>query len=103
MHEKTSALLVAAQCLVALGRPSEALSFASDGLVLAEEKGYLPLVWQLLAVRGRALAAMDQPENAERERNAATALVRTLAETIDSAEHRRGFLAYANEFHTLES
>jgi tetratricopeptide (TPR) repeat protein len=101
MHEKASALLVAAQSLVGLGRPSEALGFASEGLTLAQEKGYVPLMWQLLAVRARALAT-DQPENAERDRKAATALVRELAEGIHSPEQRRGFLAYSNRLLGLE-
>jgi tetratricopeptide (TPR) repeat protein len=93
-HETSAAQLTAAHALLGLDRPAEALAVAEEGLAHAQEKGYLPLLWQLHAVRGRALAALDRPDEADRERQAAAALVRQLAETIDSPEQRQGFLAY---------
>jgi hypothetical protein len=45
-------------------------------------------------VRGRALAALDRPDEAKRERQAAAARVWELAGTIDNPEQRLGFLAY---------
>jgi hypothetical protein len=70
------------------------LALTDEGLAPAQDKGYLPLLWQLRAVRGRALAALGRPDEAEREREAAAARVRELTETIDNPEQRRGFLAW---------
>jgi tetratricopeptide (TPR) repeat protein len=93
-HETAAAQLTAAQALLGLDRFAEALAVAEEALAPAQEKGYLPLLWQLRAVRWRALAALDRPDEADRERQAAAALVRQLAETIDSPEQRQGFFAY---------
>ena len=83
-----------ARALVGLDRSAEAVTIADEGLALAQEKGYLPLLWQLHAVRGSALARLDLAERAEGDRQAAAALVRNLAEDIDNPQQRRGFLAY---------
>ena len=56
----------------------------------------LPLLWQLHAARGSALARLDLAERAEGDRQAAAALVLKLAENIDNPEQRRAFLAYAD-------
>jgi class 3 adenylate cyclase/tetratricopeptide (TPR) repeat protein len=93
-HEKVAAQLAAARALVGLERAAEAVTVADEGLALAQEKGYLPLQWQLHAVRGSALARLDLPERAEGERQVAAAVVRKLAESIENPEQRRGFLAY---------
>jgi class 3 adenylate cyclase/tetratricopeptide (TPR) repeat protein len=92
-HEKVAAQVVAALALQGLERPTEALAVVSEALASARKKGYGPLLWQLCAVRGRALAALDRPDEAERELQQAAALVHTLAETIDDPEHRQSFLA----------
>jgi hypothetical protein len=93
-HEQAAAQLAAARALVGLERPAEALAVVDDGLATAQEKGYLPLHWQLRAVRGRALAALNRSDEANRERQLSSALVRELAETIDNLEQRQSFLAY---------
>jgi tetratricopeptide (TPR) repeat protein len=92
--EMAAAQLIAAQALVRLDRSAEALEQADEGLVLAQEKGYQPLLWQLRAVRGRALAALDQHAEALRERELAAALVRQVASTIDNPDDQRSFLAW---------
>ena len=72
-----------------------ALMMADAGMAVAEEKGYLPLVWQLHAVRGRALEALGRSDDATRERDNAATTVAELAETIDNVDQQRGFLACA--------
>jgi class 3 adenylate cyclase/tetratricopeptide (TPR) repeat protein len=92
-HEKVGGQLAAARALQGLDRPAEALAVVDEALAATQEKGYRPLLWQLYAVRAGALAALDRPDQAAHERQAAAELVRTLAETIDNPSHRSAFLA----------
>ncbi|HYW87236.1 MAG TPA: hypothetical protein VFB50_05675, partial [Chloroflexota bacterium] len=94
-HEIAAAELAASLALLGLGRPAEALALADKGLEVSEEKGYVPLQWQLHWVRGRALQALDRPDEAEVERGAAAERVAQLARNVDNPEHRRGLLAHA--------
>jgi class 3 adenylate cyclase/tetratricopeptide (TPR) repeat protein len=94
-HEKAAAELVAAQALLGLDRPAEALTVTDGAMAVSLEHDYLPLLWQLHAVRGRALAALGRSDDAAREGDSAAMTVARLAETIDNADQQRGFLAYA--------
>jgi class 3 adenylate cyclase/tetratricopeptide (TPR) repeat protein len=85
-----SAAEIAARSLEALGRSSEAASLAEKTLSVADDSGFRTLAWRLRALRARTL---DDPELAKRERVAARAIVREIAEQIPDAAHRARFEA----------
>jgi hypothetical protein len=101
-HEIVAAQLVAARALVGRERWTDALADADAGLATADARGYLPLRWQLRAVRGHALGALGRLDEAKRERGAAAALLAELAANIDNPEHRRGFLASSEVASAIE-
>src|SRR5262249_39302115 len=78
-HEIVAAQLVAAQALAGRARWDEALAYADAGLAVADAKTYVPLQWLLHAVRGRALGALNRPQQAQRDRAAAAGLLAELA------------------------
>ena len=82
--------------LLRLGRTEEALAATESALPLAEAMEYRPMVWQLLAARAAALAALGRDDEAEADRRAALGIVRDLATTIEDEELRRGYLGSAD-------
>jgi len=80
------------RALLRLGRPDEALTVVNAALPIAREMGGLPLVWRLLALKATALARLDPPSEAGLASAAAGEVIQSVAQTIDDAELRRGFL-----------
>jgi hypothetical protein len=54
---------------------------------------YRPLVWRIQAVRAEALAQLGDAGGAAQARGAAAEVVRVLAERIDDAVLKEGFLS----------
>jgi tetratricopeptide (TPR) repeat protein len=87
-------LEVKLRILVRLGRPA-ALDLSNEALRLAEEMSYLPQVWRIQAARAEALAQLGDAAGAAQARGAAAEVIRVLAQSIDEAALRQGFLADA--------
>jgi len=65
-----SALEIRARILLELGRAQEALSMADAGLEMAEEMGYLSIMWRLQAARARALEALGSEVDKDKDARA---------------------------------
>jgi class 3 adenylate cyclase/tetratricopeptide (TPR) repeat protein len=81
---------VAARALEALDRSAEAAALAEKTLAAADACGFRMLAWRLRALLARTV---EDPVNAKRERAAAIAILREIAEQIPDAAHRASFEA----------
>ena len=88
--------LLRGQALTVLGRPAEAdqaLQVASDAAVWC---GARPLLWRILAVRGRLAEAQGRAEVAKQAVAAAQSLIAELASALPDEALRAHFLKYAS-------
>jgi tetratricopeptide (TPR) repeat protein len=88
--------LLRGQALTVLGRPAEAdqaLQVASDAAVWC---GARPLLWRILAVRGRLAEAQGRAEEAKQAVAEARALIAELASALPDEALRAHFLKYAS-------
>jgi tetratricopeptide (TPR) repeat protein len=88
--------LLRGQALTVLGRPREAdqaLQVASEGAVWC---GARPLLWRILAVRGRLAEAQGRAEEAKQAVAAAQSLIAELASALPDEALRAHFLKYAS-------
>jgi tetratricopeptide (TPR) repeat protein len=101
--DKVNALLLKAQVLLQMGKNSESLVVADEGMNLASEIEYLPLLWQLYSIKGDALAAMGNSNDASTEFELAAEVIQQLAGNVSDEELKRGFLTHASVASILEN
>jgi class 3 adenylate cyclase/tetratricopeptide (TPR) repeat protein len=83
------------RALTRLDQAAEAVAVAEDALRIADDGGYLPLVWRLREAKAEALSALGETDAAAWEYQAAARVIRELAESVEDADLRQGFLARA--------
>ena len=88
-----SALELRLRVLVQLGRTEEGIALADEGIRLAEEMCYRPMVWRLRATKAQALDRLGNAEAAAQEYGAAAEGIRKLVDTIPDAELQHGFMS----------
>lgn len=93
--EQVSALELQARILLRLGKPEEVMALASAALQMAEEMNYQPMMWRLRADQAQALTMLGCADEAAAEYEATAGLIRQLAEAIEDAELKQGFLSNA--------
>jgi hypothetical protein len=81
--------------LLAMKRPTEALSVAADALRKAEGMGALPMVWRLQVLKTRAHRQLNDHQSATRANAEAARIVRALAASIPDPTDQQRFLASA--------
>jgi tetratricopeptide (TPR) repeat protein len=101
--DKVNALLLKAQVLLQMGKNSESLVVADEGMNLASEIEYLPLLWQLYSIKGDALAAMGNSNDASTEFELAAEVIQQLAGNVSDEELKRGFLTHPSVAAILEN
>jgi hypothetical protein len=87
------ALEVQVRALLRLDRADHALTLANAAVLLAAEMSAPSLVWRVQAVRGEALTALGEAQEATRIYAAAAAVIQALAGTIPDSALKEGFLA----------
>ncbi|HEV3096745.1 MAG TPA: AAA family ATPase [Candidatus Dormibacteraeota bacterium] len=93
--EVVAALEVQSMALLAMKRPTEALSVAADALRKAEGMGALPMVWRLQVLKTRAHRQLNDHQSATRANAEAARIVRALAASIPDPTDQQRFLASA--------
>jgi DNA-binding CsgD family transcriptional regulator len=82
-HGSTPALdVLFAEALLASGRLEDAEQVVREAVEIAEASGYRALLWQLYGVLARILTAQGRRSEAEAARDAAGAVVSTIAEDL---------------------
>jgi class 3 adenylate cyclase/tetratricopeptide (TPR) repeat protein len=77
--------------LLALNRPAEALSVADEALKKAEQTGYRPILWRILAGQGQSRKGLGDEQGGIKDYLAAAEILKELMATISDAVLRRGF------------
>jgi tetratricopeptide (TPR) repeat protein len=91
--ELSSALLLRARSLVAMEQFDEAISVADDGIRVALELEYLPVLWRLLGVKAEALAHSERKMEAGDVYVAASQVIDNLSKNISEENFRQTFLS----------
>jgi hypothetical protein len=84
------------------GDAAQAISHLHTALALAQEMELPGEEWPILGVLGGLYAEQGDPAQAQQAEQEAAAIIRRLAETIDEADLRAGFLAAGQVRFTLE-
>lgn len=87
------ALELLARIELARGDPAAALESARAGLELAEATGYQSLLWKLRLRQAEALEQLGRPEEADRAREHASKIIRSIAATVSDEALGETFLA----------
>jgi tetratricopeptide (TPR) repeat protein len=88
-----SALESQLRVLLRLDKPEEAVALADEGIRMAEEMSYLPMLWRIRAAKAQALEMIGKSEEAAQEYEAAAAIIRKLADTIPDAGLKNSFMS----------
>jgi tetratricopeptide (TPR) repeat protein len=94
--ELSSALLLRAESLTALEQYDEAISAADEGIQVARELEYLPILWRLLGVKAEALVLSDRKREAGDVYFAASQVIDKLSKSITDENIRQTFLSNPN-------
>ncbi len=78
--------------LLELGRANEGLQVVEDACRMAEERRALPMVWRLLALKGRALSSLGNSAGARQAVSEAATTVRRVGDSIGDPQLKRGFI-----------
>jgi tetratricopeptide (TPR) repeat protein len=97
-----AALELQLRALLLLDRPEDVISLADKGIRMAEEMEYRPLLWRVRLAKAQALAALGARAAAAQEYKASAAVIRALANTIDDAQLKRGFMSNTSVSMALE-
>lgn len=88
-----AALELQLRVLLRLDRPRDVVALADEGIRMAEEVSYLPMVWRIRAAKARALEMLGEDDAVAQEYEAAAAVLRELAHSIGNAELKQGFMS----------
>ena len=88
-----SALELKLRVLLQMHRPKDCIALSHEGIRMAEEMGYLPMLLRIRSSKAQAFEMFGDTEVAAREYEAAAATIRELADTITEAELRQTFMS----------
>jgi len=88
-----SALLLKAQALMAMEEVEEAVAAAEEGVQLAMEMDYLPVLWRLRGTKAEALKRLGRQRETAHEFKGASAIIEELAGNISEEDLRTSFLS----------
>jgi tetratricopeptide (TPR) repeat protein len=91
--ELASALLLKAQSSLATEQFNEAVSAAEEGIELAMELEYLPILWRLRGTRAETLKRLGQEKESAEEFKRASEIIEELAGNISEEDLRNTFLS----------
>jgi tetratricopeptide (TPR) repeat protein len=94
-------LLLKTMALLASGQPEPALEVAQEGIAVADEIKYLPILWRLHLNKAQALEGLDKESESEHEFDAASKIINELAANISEESLRRSFLSDSEVVFTL--
>jgi tetratricopeptide (TPR) repeat protein len=91
--EVASALLLKAQALMAMEQVEEAVAAAEEGVQLAMEMDYLPVLWRLRGTKAEALKRLGREMETAHEFKGASDIIEELAGNILEEDLRTIFLS----------
>ncbi len=91
--DTASALLLKAQTLMAMEQIEEAVVAAEEGVQLAVEMDYLPVLWRLRGTKAEALKRLGRQKESANEFKGASDSIEELAGNISEEDLRSAFLS----------
>jgi len=91
--DMASALLLKAQTLMAMEQVEEAVAAAEEGVQLAMEMDYLPVLWRLRGTKAEALKHLGRHKETANEFKGASDIIEELAGNISEEDLRTAFLS----------
>jgi class 3 adenylate cyclase/tetratricopeptide (TPR) repeat protein len=92
-YYKVSHIGLSSRILLKMGKFDEVLARIDEGIEISEEMGYLPMLWQLQALKAQALEKLGSLEEANREYKASAEIIKRLADNIHDEGFRRSFMS----------
>jgi tetratricopeptide (TPR) repeat protein len=91
--DMASALLLKAQTLLVMEQVEEAVAAAEEGVQLAVEMDYLPVLWRLRGTKAEALERLGRKRETANEFKGASDIIEELAGNISEDDLRNAFLS----------
>jgi class 3 adenylate cyclase/tetratricopeptide (TPR) repeat protein len=88
-----TALELQTRILLHLDRPGDVVSLANEGIRMAEEMAYAPMLWRLRVRKARALQRLGRAGEARQAYKAAATVLLERADAIPETELRRAYLS----------
>ncbi|MCH7586824.1 MAG: AAA family ATPase [Chloroflexi bacterium] len=92
--DKVNAILLKARVLTQIGDHGKSLAAAQEGIRIATEIEYVPLLWQLHAIKAETHSALGDATEASHSNKQAGEVIQQLADTISDEQLKAGFLGH---------